>query len=173
MSGLPGQELYLKKACRVNLNYSSEICDNISNHTEIQIETQKLVAGIQAYNGFLQNVPGLIFTLFAGPLSDSYGRKPLIISSLFGYFVLNIVFLINSFWFYELKVEYLLFECLQDFTGGAICFYLASYSYMVDITKPETRTRRLSILDSFIPVGFIAGLPFGTYIKNNFGLVPL
>ena len=66
-----------------------------------------------------------------------------------------------------------MFECLQDFTGGAICFYLASYSYMVDITTAETRTRRLSILDSFMPVGFIVGLPFGTFIKNNYGLVSL
>ena len=58
-------------------------------------------------------------------------------------------------------------------TGGGICFYLACYSYMVDITTTETRTRRLSILDSFMPIGFIVGLPFGTFIKNNFGLVVL
>ena len=67
----------------------------------------------------------------------------------------------------------MLFECLQDLTGGAICFYLACYSYMVDITTTETRTRRLSILDSFMPIGFIVGLPFGTFIKNNLGLVVL
>ena len=72
-----------------------------------------------------------------------------------------------------MKVEYLLFECLQDFTGGNICFYLACYSYMVDITTPETRTKRLSLLDSCMPIGMILGLPVGTYIKNNCGLVPL
>ena len=37
------------------------------------------------------------------------------------------------------QVEYLLLECLQDLTGGATCFYLASYSYMADITTPDTR----------------------------------
>ena len=45
-----------------------------------------------------------------GPLSDTYGRKPLIIISLIGFFVLNLVFTINSIWFMELKVEYILFE---------------------------------------------------------------
>eukprot|EP00092_Neocalanus_flemingeri_P036288 GFUD01039510.1.p1 GENE.GFUD01039510.1~~GFUD01039510.1.p1 ORF type:complete len:539 (-),score=81.11 GFUD01039510.1:778-2394(-) len=165
--------LYLDKACKVNLNYTEEICDNIHNHTEVQKETQKFVSELQAYNGILQSAPAIIFTLFAGPLSDTYGRKPLIICALFGWFLHNIVFLVNSIWFYELKVEYLLFECLQDFTGGAICFYLACYSYMIDITTPDTRTRRLSILDGFMPIGFITGLPFGTYIKNNFGFVPL
>ena len=127
----------------------------------------------------LQSAPSILFTLFAGPLSDQYGRKPLILSALFGYFLLNIVFFVNSYWFYQLSAEYLLLECLQvqlfckqlcsagfcqtpknvrgsaeirisnnlektyakDLTGGAACFYLASYSYMVDITQKESRTR--------------------------------
>ena len=64
-------------------------------------------------------------------------------------------------------------ECIQDLTGGAACFYLASYSYMVDITSPETRTKRLSFLDSFMPIGFLIGLPLGTLIRSNFGYVAL
>ena len=103
--GISTQGLYVRKACLVNLNHTEEICANIFNHSEIQKETQKFVSEIQAYNGMLQSAPAIVFTLFAGPLSDTYGRKPLILSSLFGYFVLNIVFLINSFWFYELKVN--------------------------------------------------------------------
>ena len=70
----------------------------------LQTETQKYVSEIQAYNGMLQSAPGIVFTLFAGPLTDTYGRKPLIISALFGYFLLNLVFLINAYWFFELKV---------------------------------------------------------------------
>ena len=65
------------------------------------------------------------------------------------------------------QVEYLLLECLQDLTGGATCFYLASYSYMADITTPDTRTRRLSFLDAFMPIGFIIGLPIGTWLRNG------
>ena len=42
---------------------------------------------------------------------------------------------------------------------------------MVDITSPETRTRRLSFLDSFMPIGFIIGIPLGVYIKNNSGYI--
>ena len=101
---ISSQGLYLDKACLVNLNYTEDICGNIHNHTEIQKVTQKYVSEIQGYNGMLQSAPAIIFTLFAGPMSDTYGRKPLIICALFGYFVLNLVFLINSIWFYELKV---------------------------------------------------------------------
>ena len=49
LSGIPGEELYLKKACRVNFNHSMEVCDNIYIHEEVQIETQKLVSGVQVY----------------------------------------------------------------------------------------------------------------------------
>jgi hypothetical protein len=38
---------FLIKACSVNLNYTREICGNISDHQEVQIKTQELVSGIQ------------------------------------------------------------------------------------------------------------------------------
>ena len=46
------KELYLEKACKVNLNHSTGICDNLANHTTIKIEVQKEVAGIQV----IQNI---------------------------------------------------------------------------------------------------------------------
>ena len=67
-------------------------------------------------------------------------RKPFILLSIGGYVLLNVIFLVNSYWFYELKVqllypghirrqsivqaEFLLFECLQDITGGELLFVL-------------------------------------------------
>ena len=41
------QQLYIEKACKVNLNYSEEVCDNIKEHNETQIEAQKLISEIQ------------------------------------------------------------------------------------------------------------------------------
>ena len=35
--GIAPQDLSLKKACKVNLNHSEAICDNIFNHTDIQV----------------------------------------------------------------------------------------------------------------------------------------
>ena len=70
----------------------------------------------------------------------------LIIVGLLGYIVLNIAFFINSWFMYQLKAEYLLFECLQDLFGGDIIFGLGIYALLVDKTEPEARTRRMSVL---------------------------
>ena len=68
-------------------------------------------------------------------------------------------------------MEYLLLECIQDLTGGYSAFFLASYSLMVDITNAETRTRRLSFLDAFWEIGYLIGVPLGTYIKKQLGYI--
>jgi MFS family permease len=89
----------------------------------------------------LQSWPAIIFAFFAGPLSEDYGRKPLMIIGLVSYIILNISFFINSWYMYSLGVstycvqrsavptqaEFLLFECLQDLFGGEIVFSLGAY----------------------------------------------
>ena len=66
-----------------------------------------------------------------------------------------------------------MFECLQDMTGGDIVFFLATKCFIVDITSEENRTTRLAVVDAFFGVGYLIGLPAGTYIKKQFGYVPL
>ena len=45
------------------------------------------------------------------------------------------------------------------------------YAYMADITTPQERTRRLAILESFIPLGLLISLSGGTYLKETYGFV--
>ena len=58
-------------------------------------------------NFHLKAIQCIVYALFAGPWSDLHGRKFLIICSSVGFII------INTYWFYQLKAEYLLFEFLQ------------------------------------------------------------
>ena len=73
--------------------------------TIVKVETQQFVSELQAYNGMLQSAPGVLFTLVAGPLTDTWGRRPLILSALLGHLGLNLILLVNAVWFIELKVK--------------------------------------------------------------------
>ena len=66
-------------------------------------------------------------------------------------------------------MEYLLFECLQDLTGGALVFTLATKCFIVDITSDKNRTARLAVTDAFLGIGYLTGITLGTRLKNSFG----
>ena len=56
-------ELYIEKVCRVNLNYTDEICDNIHDHNEEQVHVQKYVSTLKIYSTVLQAIPGEELTM--------------------------------------------------------------------------------------------------------------
>ena len=118
---IAASQLYVDKMCQVNLNHSKEICDDIYSHKEIQLDNQEKVTNLQTTSRIIQAIPPLVYILFAGAWCDNHGRKPLIVISIFGYAIANTVFLINTIWWYELKAEYLLFECIQG--NGTYKFY--------------------------------------------------
>ena len=63
----------------------------------------------------------------------------------------------------------MLFECLQDLTGGALVFELAHKCFIVDITSDENRTARLAVTDAFRGIGYLTGIALGTRLKEAFG----
>ena len=111
-----GNQLYVDKMCQVNLNYTKEICDTINvnpEYKDIMVENQKKVVALQTISRVIQSIPSFLYPLIAGGICDKYGRKPFIVIAIVGYTIPATVYLINTIWWYELKTEYLLLECLQ------------------------------------------------------------
>lgn len=114
------------------------------------------LAGASAWNGWLFVAYGLTQFLFGpaiGNLSDAYGRRPVLLLSVFG-----------------LAVDYMLMalapSLLWLFIGrlvAGICgaSYTTANAYLADITKPEERAKVFGMMGAAFGLGFIIGPAIG------------
>ena len=69
---------------------------------------------------------------------------------------------------FPVQVEFLLFECLQDLTGGRMMLGLASTLYIMDITPEETRTARIGFVNAAMCLAEM-GPPLGAWLRGRLG----
>ena len=69
---------------------------------------QKQVADLEVISSILPILPAAIFCLFLGAWSDSHGRKQILIISFVASSAMQILYMINYTFFYELNVYHLL-----------------------------------------------------------------
>lgn len=96
-----------------------------------------------------------------GRLSDHYGRKPLLLISIFGTF-LSLLFL----GFAQSLVFVFISRIMDGITGGNIT---VAQSYIVDITDDKNRAQGFGIIGMAFGLGFILGPLFGGLL-SHFGL---
>ena len=95
--------LLLDKACNVKLNYTKEICTNLTG--DYLIEAQKVVSDYERTFNLAASGPRILFTLLAGPWSDRHGRKLLILMPLIGQALTTLTYILNVKFFVELPFE--------------------------------------------------------------------
>ena len=78
------QNLQIEKACRINLNQTESVCDNLEDpaNSAVQDDVQKLVANIKMWGSFLSTVPAFLCVSFLGPISDQV-RSPVTVTAVF------------------------------------------------------------------------------------------
>ena len=59
------------------------------------MEVQVLVNNFQMYSTWIRTTPLIFFSIIAGALSDVFGRKPLILIPMIGYFLSSLVQIAN------------------------------------------------------------------------------
>lgn len=124
----------------------------------------KLVEQLQGGNiaaashtvGFLASLYALMQFIFApilGSLSDRFGRRPVILGSLFGSALdyLLLAFAPNLAWFYLGRI-------IAGITGANIT---AATAYIADVSPPEKRAGNFGLIGAAFGLGFITGPALG------------
>lgn len=103
-----------------------------------------------------------LFSPIVGGLSDQFGRRPVILASLFAF---GIDFIIaglapNIWWFFLGRV-------LAGITGAS---FSSCSAYIADVSPPEKRAQNFGMIGAAFGLGFIIGPLIGGLVSAEFGL---
>ena len=100
----------------------------------------------------------IIISLLIGPLSDKYGRRPVLLIPIIGHIIGQCSYLANVY-FWKASADYILLAASYALFGGNTTFLIGLYSYVADTSTTESRTSRVSVVD----VALLAGVLVGTF----------
>ena len=121
-------------------------------HKTVETSSNNLVL----YTQLAVRIPGMITVLILGPLSDRFGRKPILLLSLLGtllqgaFTVAIIGFNISPYYF--ILASFLSGIC-GDFTG----LLAGAFSYIADESSLKWRTVRIGVIEGMLALGGAVG----------------
>ena len=124
--------------------------DLIAETSDVELGESKMYAG---YIAMVYAAMQFIFAPIIGGLSDRFGRRPVLLMSLFG---LAIDYMIM---FYAPSLIWLVIgRCISGMFGAS---YSTATAYIADISTKETRTKNFGMVGAAFGVGFIIGPAIG------------
>jgi DHA1 family tetracycline resistance protein-like MFS transporter len=117
-----------------------------------------------AYLVFLYAFMQFVFSPIIGGLSDQYGRRPILLISLFG-FGLDYIFLAlapNILWLF----------IGRTISGIAGASFTTANAYMADISEPDKRAQNFGLIGAAFGLGFIIGPSLGGILGEYGNRVP-
>lgn len=165
--------LSLRKACRVSLNFTEEVCQSfklqtINNDNKHEKHMQELFP-LQKY---ISTTIQCLILLIAGSYTDKTGRRKIfMIIPIIGQILVCISNILQGHFFEDLSLEFLVYsETLLDAFSGGWCLMLFScYSYISYVTSEEKRAFRMGLVNIALLIGLPIGVGLRDYFIKNYG----
>ena len=142
----------------MSVHFNHSVCTNQTLITELS-GSNSTINGVEASAAHMNliitismSVPSVVVNLVISPLSDKYGRKPVmmlvLVSELLGVVVVVIVTYLNLniYWF-------ILSALLIGFGGGVSTLQSVSFAYVSDITPTRWRTLHIGFIQAMVYTG--------------------
>lgn len=124
--------------------------DLIAETSNVELGESKMYAG---YIAMVYAAMQFIFAPIVGGLSDRFGRRPVLLMSLFGLAIDYVIM------FYAPSLLWLVIgRCISGMFGAS---YSTATAYIADISTNETRTKNFGMVGAAFGVGFIIGPAIG------------
>ncbi|KAJ5775781.1 uncharacterized protein N7511_000792 [Penicillium nucicola] len=142
---------------KTNFQFDMERCDG---NTQVQSDLSQFYIYGQVISGILGAIAGPNIMGF----SDKIGRKPILVFSVLGPLLADIIVLAALYYPNEVDVKWLLVGYAMDgLSGSIITATTASQAYISDISTPEARVSSFS----FIQAAFMSALALGPLIAGG------
>ncbi|CAD7081522.1 unnamed protein product [Hermetia illucens] len=164
------QAFFVYKTCRVNHNYTEEICVNINqaNYTDIKKEVQITVSTFYQWNNIAAHVFPIFLAMFLGSWSDRRGRKFPLLMGLCGKLIYSIMIIVNAT-NHSWPIQYVLYTATIPcaLTGADLAIFASCFAYVSDVSTVDKRTLRVAILEVCYLVTIPTGVALGSFLFNN------
>lgn len=117
-----------------------------------------------AYLVFMYSLIQFVFSPIIGGLSDQYGRRPVLLISLFG-FAVDYIFLALAPSIAWLFVG----RAISGITGAS---FTTASAYIADVSTPEKRAQNFGLLGAAFGIGFIIGPALGGILGQYGSRIP-
>ncbi|KAK9873451.1 hypothetical protein WA026_022682 [Henosepilachna vigintioctopunctata] len=177
---LIAQNLYLEKACRVNLQFNSSICDalasrNIYGFNKSQEATvQKIVTDMLALRTAILSFFPICLILFVGSWSDRHNKRKLfILAPISGEMLCCASLILNVLLFYELP---LIVTVLGDslplaLLGGWPCLFIGIYTYVGVRCDEKNRSLKMGFVSAAKMAGHSLGYSIAGILFQAVGFI--
>ncbi|KAG4079764.1 hypothetical protein HA402_014895 [Bradysia odoriphaga] len=173
VTGTVFQNQVIYQTCTEIFHFNKSECillgtPNATNETEaIESIVQPYAAKFFMAKTIVESLFPALASMFIGPWSDKFGRKPVIMTTFIGYFIIYASVTVISYLSTLVPVNpwfYLLPYIPISICGGNCALITGIFSYVTDITTPSDRPARMSYLQAGIYVGLLFGFMSSSYI---------
>ncbi|XP_037717847.1 proton-coupled folate transporter [Drosophila subpulchrella] len=168
------QNQILYQTCVTVMEYNATECEPFLGTDRASDEVKKIEGQVQEYastitmiSSMLESTVPAIVSLFLGPWSDKFGRRPILLSTFTGYFISAIILIvltqvtaatnISPWWF-------LLSSTPSVFSGGTCALITILYCHVSDVATEDKRAMRMVTMEAALGLGMMAGGVASGYI---------